>query len=59
MLQEETLMENLKTCDVSSTRKRKFERGAESYDFENARMLERDEEPNARGGQFQKYDNII
>lgn len=38
MLQEETLMETLKTCDVSSTRKRKFERGAESYDFENARL---------------------
>ncbi|CRL06708.1 CLUMA_CG019540, isoform A [Clunio marinus] len=36
MLQEETLMENLKTCDVSSSRKRKYERGAESYDFENA-----------------------
>lgn len=29
-------MENLKTCDVSS-RKRKFERGAESYDFESHR----------------------
>lgn len=26
-------MENLKTCDVSSDRKRKYERGAESYDF--------------------------
>lgn len=39
MLQEETLMENLKTCDVSSSRKRKFERGAESYDFENVARL--------------------
>lgn len=34
MLMEESLMENLKTCDVSSDRKRKYERGAESYDFE-------------------------
>lgn len=43
MLQEETLMENLKTCDVS-VRKKKYERGAESYDFENAaRMLKADD----------------
>ena len=43
-------MENLKTCDVSS-RKRKFERGAESYDFENAaRMSLRSEEEEAAGG---------
>jgi hypothetical protein len=36
MLQEESLMENLKTCDVSTmNRKRKYERGAESYDFES------------------------
>lgn len=44
MLQEETLMENLKTCDVSSSRKRKFERGAESYDYENHRVKHRDNE---------------
>lgn len=46
MLQEETLMENLKTCDVSSTRKRKFERGAESYDFEAHRKEVVPLEPN-------------
>lgn len=44
MIQEETLMETLKTCDVSSSKKRKFERGAESYDFENHRVSQRDEQ---------------
>lgn len=43
MIQEESLMENLKTCDVSS-RKRKFERGAESYDFETHRVAQRVED---------------
>lgn len=33
MLQEESLTETLKTCDVSS-RKRKFGYGAESYDLD-------------------------
>lgn len=50
MLQEETLMENLKTCDVSSVRKRKYERGAESYDFENVQKLDWEE----KGSKFQK-----
>lgn len=36
MLQEECLTENLQTFDVSASRKRKYERGAESYDFEYA-----------------------
>lgn len=36
MLQEECLTENLQTFDVSASRKRKHERGAESYDFELA-----------------------
>jgi hypothetical protein len=44
MLQEESLMENLKTCDVSA-RKRKYERGAESYDFENATRMLNHEDP--------------
>lgn len=51
MLQEETLMENLKTCDVSS-RKRKYERGAESYDFETAQQL--NHRPDDGGAKFQK-----
>lgn len=35
LLQEETLTEDLQTFDVSASRKRKHERGAESYDFEH------------------------
>lgn len=53
MLQEESLMENLKTCDVSS-RKRKYERGAESYDFESAQMREKEEDSGAVGGKIHK-----
>lgn len=36
MLQEEDLMENLKSCDVSTSRKRKIEvsRGVETYDLD-------------------------
>lgn len=52
MLQEETLMETLKTCDVSSTRKRKFERGAESYDFENIARLHKNDEVSDGGAKF-------
>lgn len=54
MLQEETLMENLKTCDVSSARKRKYERGAESYDFENAQKLDWEEKRSKGDGKLQK-----
>jgi phosphorylated adapter RNA export protein len=36
MLQEECLTENLQTFDVCASRKRKHERGAESYDFQLA-----------------------
>lgn len=51
MLQEESLMENLKTCDVSTERKRKYERGPESYDFEK-----KSEANAANGVKFPKYD---
>lgn len=40
LLQEECLTENLQTFDVSTSRKRKHERGAESYDFQSNRMDE-------------------
>lgn len=40
LLQEECLTENLQTFDVSTSRKRKYERGAESYDFQNHKMDE-------------------
>jgi hypothetical protein len=50
MLQEETLMENLKTCDVSSSRKRT--RGAESYDFENAAKMHKSDEGGDGGAKF-------
>lgn len=44
MLQEETLTETLKTCGVSSNkRKRKCDRGAESYDFEEHRVRQEDD----------------
>jgi hypothetical protein len=43
LLQEESLTENLKICDVSATLKRKHERGAESYDFEQHRRRNEDE----------------
>ena len=34
MLEEESLMEDMKTCEVAkNTRKRKIDRGAESYDY--------------------------
>jgi hypothetical protein len=34
MLEEECLMENMKTCEVAKNlRKRKIDRGAESYDY--------------------------
>lgn len=34
MLEEESLMEDMKTCEVAKNiRKRKIDRGAESYDY--------------------------
>lgn len=42
MIQEETLMETMKTIDVS--RKRKNDRGAESYDFPGSNETKSDEE---------------
>lgn len=40
LLQEEILTDNIQTIDVSSSRKRKYERGAESYDYQNHKMDE-------------------
>ena len=33
MLEEESLMEDMKTCEVAKNRKRKIDRGAETYSY--------------------------